>query len=171
MENDIQAWAIDQAGEIPGSQAAMGCTCGQPRTVGVMHRSEGPCQAVYATVPVAQAKPDLSGLTRYDPSISHDSPCMDKASDGEWVKFGDVEALLAHPVTQAKPEGEGWQSPTNPPDDDLTVLLALSDGEVWSGFHEDGQWRYVTADLIESCQVIAWMHMPAPPTIEKGVMS
>lgn len=44
--------------ENTGTQVPLGCTCGQPRMVGVMHRSEGPCQLVYAAVPVSQAKPD-----------------------------------------------------------------------------------------------------------------
>lgn len=48
------------------------------------------------------------------------------------------------------------------PDDDITVLVALADGEVWTGFHDAGQWRYVSADPIES-EVTHWASFPEPP--------
>ena len=48
------------------------------------------------------------------------------------------------------------------PDDDITVLIALADGEVWTGFRDAGEWRFVTADLIES-KVVWWAHFPNPP--------
>lgn len=51
------------------------------------------------------------------------------------------------------------------PDDEMTVLVALSDGEVWTGFHEDNQWRYVSADPIGP-EVTHWAQFPAPPTME-----
>jgi hypothetical protein len=49
------------------------------------------------------------------------------------------------------------------PDDELTVLIALSDGEVWTGYHDDDQWRYVSADLVEAGKVTHWMDFPEPP--------
>ncbi len=50
------------------------------------------------------------------------------------------------------------------PDAEMTVLLALSDGEVWAGFHDgDDGWRYVSADKIESVTVTHWAEFPAPP--------
>lgn len=49
------------------------------------------------------------------------------------------------------------------PDDDLTVLVALDDGEVWTGFRDAGQWRYVSADLI-SARVTHWAEFPLPPS-------
>lgn len=48
------------------------------------------------------------------------------------------------------------------PDDDMTVLLALDDGEVWTGFMDAGIWRYVSADAIEST-VTHWAEFPDPP--------
>jgi hypothetical protein len=51
------------------------------------------------------------------------------------------------------------------PDDDMTVLLALADGEVWTGFRDAGKWRYVSADLIE-IEVTDWMDFPAPPGVD-----
>lgn len=48
------------------------------------------------------------------------------------------------------------------PDDDLVVLVALEDGEVWTGYHEDDAWRYVSADLVGP-QVTHWMDFPVPP--------
>ena len=48
------------------------------------------------------------------------------------------------------------------PDDDLTVLIALDDGEVWTGFRDAGVWRYVSADKVEAT-VTHWAEFPAPP--------
>lgn len=48
------------------------------------------------------------------------------------------------------------------PDDNICVLIALADGEVWTGFIDAGEWRYVSADLIEGT-VTHWMDFPAPP--------
>lgn len=48
------------------------------------------------------------------------------------------------------------------PDDEMTVLLALADGEVWPGFHEGTQWFYVSADPV-GVEVLHWAEFPAPP--------
>jgi hypothetical protein len=49
------------------------------------------------------------------------------------------------------------------PDDDQCVLIALSDGEVWTGFHDgDAGWRFVSADLVGD-PVTHWMPFPEPP--------
>lgn len=49
------------------------------------------------------------------------------------------------------------------PDDDLAVLIALEDGEVWTGFHDgDDGWRYVSADPVGQ-EVRYWMDFPEPP--------
>lgn len=48
------------------------------------------------------------------------------------------------------------------PDDDTTVLVALLCGEVWTGFHDEGRWRYVSADPISE-PVTHWSHFPPPP--------
>jgi hypothetical protein len=50
------------------------------------------------------------------------------------------------------------------PDDDMTVLLALADGEVWTGFLDADQWRYVSADPIQEA-VLFWAEFPAPPQV------
>lgn len=55
------------------------------------------------------------------------------------------------------------------PDDDITVLVALSDGEVWPAYYgraydgSDEGWLYVTGDPIESARVLYWMPMPPHP--------
>jgi hypothetical protein len=51
------------------------------------------------------------------------------------------------------------------PDDDMTVLIGLEDGEVWTGFLDSGIWRYVSADKIEA-KVTHWAEFPAPPNAE-----
>lgn len=48
------------------------------------------------------------------------------------------------------------------PDDDQCVLIALDDGEVWTGFMEGDDWRYVTGDPMEA-KVTHWMEFPEPP--------
>lgn len=52
------------------------------------------------------------------------------------------------------------------PDDDVLVLLALTDDEVWPGFRDGDFWRYVDATPIESAQVTHWTDLPAPPARE-----
>lgn len=56
------------------------------------------------------------------------------------------------------------------PDDELVVLVALSDGEVWTGFHDAGEWRYASADPVDQGEgtiVTHWAEFPAPPEQEK----
>jgi len=51
------------------------------------------------------------------------------------------------------------------PDDDLCVLIALADGEVFAGFMDAGRWRYVvSADLVKQT-VTHWAAMPAGPVL------
>ena len=50
----------------------------------------------------------------------------------------------------------------NLPDDDQTVLIVMDDGEVWAGYIDSDQWRYVSGDLIGS-RVTHWTHLPEPP--------
>jgi hypothetical protein len=49
------------------------------------------------------------------------------------------------------------------PDDDQCVLIALEDGEVWTGYLDgDDGWRYVSADPV-GVPVTHWMAFPSPP--------
>lgn len=48
------------------------------------------------------------------------------------------------------------------PDDEQTVLVALADGEVWTGFVDAGQWHYVSGEFI-SPTVTHWAEFPEPP--------
>lgn len=58
-----------------------------------------------------------------------------------------------------------WISPdTTLPDDDQTVLVHLEDGEIWTGFRDAGQWRFVSGDRIEA-KVKHWAPFPEPPTL------
>lgn len=50
----------------------------------------------------------------------------------------------------------------NLPDDDVCVLIALDDGEVWTGYMDGDDWRYVSGDEMAS-KVTHWMHIPAHP--------
>jgi hypothetical protein len=63
------------------------------------------------------------------------------------------------------------------PDDETTVLIALSDGEIWTGFHNDGKWHFVSSDEVDQgdgASVTHWADFPNPPTSnnpneEKGI--
>lgn len=48
------------------------------------------------------------------------------------------------------------------PDDDLCVLIAMADGEVWTGYHDADGWYYVSADPVGS-EVTHWAQFPKPP--------
>lgn len=57
----------------------------------------------------------------------------------------------------------GWISVDDQlPDDELSVLIALDDGEVWTGFMDAGDWRFVSADPVTS-RVTHWLNFPEPP--------
>ena len=49
------------------------------------------------------------------------------------------------------------------PDDEQTVLIALDDGEVWTGFVEADQWFFVSGDPISRSNVEHWATFPEPP--------
>ena len=51
------------------------------------------------------------------------------------------------------------------PDDDICVLIALDDGEVWTGFLAAEEWHYVSGDLM-AAKVTHWMHLPEPPKVK-----
>jgi len=48
------------------------------------------------------------------------------------------------------------------PDADMTVLVHMDDGEVWTGFLDGEVWRFVSGDRIEA-RVLHWMQFPHPP--------
>ena len=51
------------------------------------------------------------------------------------------------------------------PDDEVCVLIAMADGEVWTGFRDGDEWRYASADPVGS-EVTHWMHFPEPPAVD-----
>lgn len=62
--------------------------------------------------------------------------------------YGDQSAIRQQSYTNTPwiPTGEGPLDDNIPLDDDITVLMALSDNEVWPGFRTDGKWFYVSGD-------------------------
>lgn len=52
------------------------------------------------------------------------------------------------------------------PDDDILVLLALNDDDVWPGYRDGGTWRYVDAMPITGERVTHWMPLPAAPRVQ-----
>ena len=51
---------------------------------------------------------------------------------------------------------------TKLPDDDLTVMIALDDGEVWMGFHDGDVWRDISG-ITPAAKVTHWMDVPEHP--------
>jgi len=49
------------------------------------------------------------------------------------------------------------------PDDEMTVLMALSDGEICPGFRDGNDWRYVSADLVDQGDGVTVTHWAALP--------
>ena len=48
------------------------------------------------------------------------------------------------------------------PDDDILVLIALEDEEVWPAVRDDGRWIYVSGAEVQQ-HVTHWMHLPPAP--------
>ena len=49
------------------------------------------------------------------------------------------------------------------PDDELLVLIAVNDDDVWTGYRLADTWRYVDGFPIENERVTHWMPMPTLP--------
>jgi hypothetical protein len=49
------------------------------------------------------------------------------------------------------------------PDEELIVLFALDDREVWLGCLTDDGWIEMNGEPIDANRVTHWMHMPAHP--------
>lgn len=69
----------------------------------------------------------------------------------------------AGPPSVALPLSSVVWHPTadDPPDDDLVVLMAAADGEVWPGFKLGGQWFDIEATPQPAPRF--WAHFPSPP--------
>lgn len=75
-----------------------------------------------------------------------------------------VKKRFAELATAVQALGSGWiPVDSRLPDDDMLVLIALNDDDVWTGFREAGVWRYVDAMPINAERVTHWQPMPAPP--------
>lgn len=54
------------------------------------------------------------------------------------------------------------------PDDEMTVLLALSNGETWVGYRLAGEWYLLAAEVTgtgEPIRVTHWADMPEHPVV------
>lgn len=59
--------------------------------------------------------------------------------------------------------GASWTPASAPPDADTTVMLALTDGEVWQGYYDGTDWIEVSGLRLVSGRVKFWQHTPAHP--------
>jgi len=88
-----------------------------------------------------------------------------KPEDKEAIMKAVFAPLKREPPLSPSNGSVVWHRPSaEMPDDEETVLLALDDGEVWTGYHEAGEWRYVSADLCEAT-VVWWARFPDPPNV------
>ncbi|MGZ3184397.1 MAG: hypothetical protein ACXU8N_18325 [Telluria sp.] len=55
-----------------------------------------------------------------------------------------------------------WTPASYPPDADITVMLALTDGEVWQGYWNGEDWIEVSG-LVVTKRVKYWQHTPTHP--------
>jgi hypothetical protein len=76
--------------------------------------------------------------------------------------YGDAEGGSG---MSARREGFAvWTSvETALPDEELIVLFALDDREVWLGCLTDDGWIEMNGEPIDANRVTHWMHMPAHP--------
>src|SRR5688500_18836416 len=75
-----------------------------------------------------------------------------------------AQVLSAEGNKAAVSEVSSWVPVTERlPDDEMTVLIALDDGEVWTGFVDAERWHYVSGDPVDRQNVEHWMHFPEPP--------
>lgn len=49
------------------------------------------------------------------------------------------------------------------PDDEILVLIALNDDDVWTGYRDGDIWRYADAMPITTERVTHWMNLPTHP--------
>ena len=76
----------------------------------------------------------------------------------------DILKLSGRMITidTSKPPNQWTSVVIGLPDDEQAVLIALADGDVWTGYMDAGEWRYISGDLMQS-KVTHWMDMPEPP--------
>lgn len=56
-----------------------------------------------------------------------------------------------------------WKDATQAlPDDDILVLIALDDQEVWPAVRDYGRWIYASGAEVRQ-RVTHWMHLPVAP--------
>jgi hypothetical protein len=54
------------------------------------------------------------------------------------------------------------------PDDEMAVLMARGDGEVWIGFRDGGAWYWddaLPAEVDGAAGIKFWAHLPAAPEV------
>jgi hypothetical protein len=92
--------------------------------------------------------------TEYQRLQRHDAIMTERVLDLE-RQIDDLRRNSPKP-TQWTPIAKGL------PDADITVLMALDDGEVWPGYLDGDVWRYVTSDPI-GARVTHWVDLPEAP--------
>jgi hypothetical protein len=74
------------------------------------------------------------------------------------IQLADIPMMTrrGHAIVYWTPVSEGGL------DDDITVLMALSDNEVWPGYRSNGQWFFITSDPCSETPT-HWADLPRHP--------
>jgi hypothetical protein len=105
--------------------------------------------------------------------LDFDAVLLKKVTDAYAAKFPVLSGQGCNEIVdevvrliEASCTDTNWTPAASLPDADTTVLLALSDGEVWQGYLDGETWRDTSAMPIASARVTHWMHTPAHPVPE-----
>lgn len=85
------------------------------------------------------------------------------------ITVGEAQDIVDAIIRKAMALSRWIPVQTEMPDDDITVLVALSDGDVESGYHSDDKWfsSETGMDHVISVRshrrVTHWMHLPEAP--------
>jgi len=95
-----------------------------------------------------------------------DNPLID---DPDKLVRGHAETTYIGSI-QAPPGLTGeictWRPADNPPTEGQAVVMALADGQPWTGYiADDGSWRYISGDPVTE-PVTHWLNLPAMPMKE-----
>jgi hypothetical protein len=77
--------------------------------------------------------------------------------------WGDGPAPAGVAVIDAAASQTWTKVSVSLPDDEITVLLAFTDGEVWPGYKDGDRWRDLSGIPVGMDRITHWMDMPAGP--------
>ena len=82
--------------------------------------------------------------------------CFDEIDRLEKVTGDKCQVTGAGPVVE-------WHPRSALPDAEITVLMALDNGDVEPGFMDENGWCYASGGAVNDAQITHWAHMPEAP--------